>query len=135
MRKTCLETVYELAKKNNKIVFIGSDLGPGVLDDFKKKIPNRFFMEGVAEQAIVGMSAGMALEKLKPYVNTIATFITRRCFEQVVVDICLHNLPVTLIGKWRWRSLCASGPYSSSYRRHIYFKKLAKFNYFGSLRC
>ena len=98
MRKTCLETVYELAKKNNKIVFIGSDLGPGVLDDFKKKIPNRFFMEGVAEQAIVGMSAGMALEKLKPYVNTIATFITRRCFEQVVVDICLHNLPVTLIG-------------------------------------
>ena len=36
MRKMCLETVFELAKKNNKIVFIGSDLGPGVLDNFKK---------------------------------------------------------------------------------------------------
>ena len=98
MRKTCLETVFDLAKKNKKIVFIGSDLGPGVLDNFKKKFPNRFFMEGVAEQAIVGMAAGLAMENLRPYVNTIATFITRRCFEQVVVDLCLHNLPVTLIG-------------------------------------
>jgi transketolase len=33
-----------------------------------------------------------------PYVNTIATFITRRCYEQVAVDLCLHNLPVRLIG-------------------------------------
>ena len=37
MRKTCLDTVYELAKKDQKIIFIGSDLGPGVLNDFKKK--------------------------------------------------------------------------------------------------
>ena len=61
MRQTCLKTVFELAKKNNNIVFIGSDLGPGVLDDFKKKFPNRFFMEGVSEQSIVGMAAGLAL--------------------------------------------------------------------------
>ena len=98
MRQTCLNTVLEIAKKNKKVVFIGSDLGPGVLDDFKKKFPNRFFMEGVAEQSIIGLAAGLALENLRPYVNTIATFITRRCFEQVVVDLCLHNLPVTLIG-------------------------------------
>ena len=38
MRQACLNTVYELAKKNKKIVFIGSDLGPGVLDTFKKNI-------------------------------------------------------------------------------------------------
>ena len=98
MRQVCLNTVYELAKKNKKIVFIGSDLGPGVLDTFKKKYPDRFFMEGVAEQSIIGLAAGLAFESFRPYVNTIATFITRRCFEQVVVDLCLHNLPVTLIG-------------------------------------
>ena len=98
MRQVCLKTVFELAKKNKKVVFIGSDLGPGVLDDFKKKFPDRFFMEGVAEQSIIGLSAGLALENFRPYVNTIATFITRRCFEQVVVDLCAHNLPVTLIG-------------------------------------
>ena len=61
MRKTCLETVFKIAKKNKKVVFIGSDLGPGVLDNFKKKIPSRFFMEGVSEQHVIGMSAGMAL--------------------------------------------------------------------------
>ena len=98
MRKTCLDTVYELAKEDKKVLFIGSDLGPGVLDDFKKNIPERFFMEGVSEQLIIGLSAGLALEGYKPYVNTIATFITRRCFEQVAIDLCLHNLSVKLIG-------------------------------------
>ena len=98
MRKTCLDTVYEIAKKNKKVIFIGSDLGPGVLDKFKKEMPKRFFMEGVCEQGIIGMSAGLALDGFIPYVNTIATFITRRCYEQVIVDLCLHNLPVKLIG-------------------------------------
>ena len=98
MRKTCLNTIYELAKKNKRVAFIGSDLGPGVLKEFKKNISNRFFMEGVSEQYIIGMSAGLAKEGFLPYVNTISTFITRRCFEQIVIDLCLHKLPVKLIG-------------------------------------
>jgi transketolase len=98
MRKSCLDTIYNLAKTDSKVIFIGSDLGPGVLDEFKKNIPDKFLMEGVSEQSIIGMSAGLAIEGLKPYVNTIATFITRRCFEQIVIDICLHNLSVRLIG-------------------------------------
>ncbi len=44
------------------------------------------------------MPAGMALNGFIPYVNTIATFITRRCYEQVLIDLSLHNLPVRLIG-------------------------------------
>ena len=98
MRKTCLDTVYEMAKKNKKIVFVGSDLGAGVLADFKKEIPERFFMEGISEQYITGMCAGLALEGFIPYFNTIATFITRRNFEQNIIDLGLHNLPVRLIG-------------------------------------
>ena len=98
MRKTCLDSVFKIAKKNKKIIFIGSDLGPGVLDNFKNEIPKRFFMEGVSEQHIIGMSAGMALNGFIPYVNTIGTFITRRCYEQLIIDLSLHNLPVRLIG-------------------------------------
>jgi transketolase len=97
MRRTCLDMVYELAKLNPRVVFIGSDLGPGVLDQMKTEMPDRFFMEGVQEQHLIGMAAGMAMEGYIPYVNTIATFLTRRCFEQVAVDLCLHNLPVRLI--------------------------------------
>jgi len=48
MRKTCLRMIYELAKQDERIVFIGSDLGAGVLDEFKREMPDRFFMEGVA---------------------------------------------------------------------------------------
>ena len=98
MRKVCLDVVYELAKTDERIVFLGSDLGVGTLKQFKKEMPDRFFMEGVSEAHLVGMAAGMALEGKIPYINTIATFLTRRCFEQNVLDLGLHNLNVRLIG-------------------------------------
>ena len=98
MRKTCLDMVYELAKKDKRIIFIGSDLGFGTLKKYKEEMPDRFFMEGISEANIIGMAAGLALEGKIVYVNTIATFLTRRCFEQIVVDLCLHKLNVRLIG-------------------------------------
>jgi transketolase len=97
MRKTALNSIYNLAKNNKKIVFIGSDLGPGVLEEMRLELPSNFYMEGVSEQHIIGMSAGLAVEGFIPYVNTIATFLTRRCFEQIAMDLCLHDLPVRLI--------------------------------------
>src|SRR5437762_18872 len=97
MRKTCLDMVYELAKKDQRIFFIGSDLGVGTLKKFKAEMPERFLMEGVSEANVVGMAAGLALEGKIVYVNTIATFLTRRCFEQVVLDLCLHNANVRMI--------------------------------------
>lgn len=98
MRRTCLEMIHELAKCDERVVFIGSDLGAGTLEAMRKEIPERYFMEGVAEANLVGMAAGMAMEGFVPYVNTIATFLTRRCFEQVAIDVCLHDLPVRLVG-------------------------------------
>jgi transketolase len=98
MRKRSLDMVYELAKRDERVVFIGSDLSPGLLGEMKKAYPERYYMEGIAEANIIGMAAGMAMEGFVPYVNTIATFITRRCYEQVAVDLCLHDLPVRLIG-------------------------------------
>jgi transketolase len=98
MRETCLDQVYELAKTDPRVVFIGSDLGIGVLRKFKEEMPDRFYMEGISEAHVVGMAAGIALEGGVVYVNTISTFLTRRCFEQVAVDLCLHNLNVRLIG-------------------------------------
>lgn len=97
MRNTCVNLVHELARRDDRVVFIGSDLSPGLLAGMAEEFPSRWFMEGVSEQHIIGMAAGMALEGYMPYVNTIATFITRRCFEQVAVDVCLHDLPVRLI--------------------------------------
>jgi transketolase len=110
MRNKCLEMIYKLAKKNKKIVFVGSDLGAGVLDEFKKKLPDRFFMEGISEQYLTGMVAGLAKEGFIPYFNTIATFLTRRNFEQNMIDLGLHNLPVRLIGNGGGLVYAALGP-------------------------
>ena len=98
MRQTCLNMVYELAQQDPRIFFIGSDLGAGTLARFKKEMPERFLMEGVSEAHLIGMAAGLALEGKIVYVNTIATFLTRRCFEQIVLDLCLHQVNVRLIG-------------------------------------
>jgi transketolase len=97
MRKVAIESIYQLAKRDERVVFIGSDLGAGVLEKFKTEMPERFYMEGVSEQAIIGIAAGMAMDGFVPYINTIATFLTRRCFEQLAVDVCMHHLPVRLI--------------------------------------
>ena len=97
MRRSCLNSVYDLAQRDDRVVFVGSDLAPGVLEDMKHDMPDRWFMEGVAEQHVVGMAAGLAMEGFIPYVNTIATFLSRRCYEQIVLDLCLHRLPVRLI--------------------------------------
>ncbi|MBU1199365.1 MAG: transketolase [Nanoarchaeota archaeon] len=97
MRKTALNEVFELAKKHKKVFFIGSDLGAGTLNDFREQIPERFLLEGIYEQNIIGMAAGLALEGKVVYINSIATFLTRRCFDQNILDLGLHNVNVRII--------------------------------------
>jgi transketolase len=98
MRNACLRSIHDLAKADSRVVFIGSDIRRQNLETFAADYPDRYFMEGIYEAHIVGMAAGMALSGKIPYVNTIATFLTRRCYDQVIIDLGLHNLPVRLLG-------------------------------------
>ena len=98
MRKVATNGIYELAKRDPRVVFVGSDLRSGLLDEMRERMPERFYMEGVSEAILIGLAAGLAFEGYMPYVNTIATFLTRRCLEQVAIDVALHNLPVRLLG-------------------------------------
>lgn len=97
MRKTALRVVHELAQQDDRVVFIGSDLGVGTLNEFKEEFPDRYFSDGISEAHLVGVAAGMAMEGKIPYLNTIATFISRRALEQVVLDVALHKAKVRLI--------------------------------------
>ncbi|MDJ0841263.1 MAG: transketolase C-terminal domain-containing protein [Acidobacteriota bacterium] len=96
MRKRGLETVYRLAKEHPNVVYIGSDVGKGTLAQFQEEMPERFFVEGIAEAYVIGMAAGLAMSGKMPFVNTIATFLTRRCYDQIAVDVCLGNYDVRL---------------------------------------
>ncbi len=98
MRKTALDTIGKLVEQDPRVVFVGSDLGAGTLEEIRNLHPDRVLMEGIAEQHLVSFAAGLALEGFIPYVHTIATFLTRRAFEQIVVDVALDRLPVILVG-------------------------------------
>ena len=98
MRDTFIKTLIKETEKNSDIILITGDLGFGVLDEFINKFPDNYINAGVAEQNMTGMAAGMAMDGFVPYVNTISTFLTRRCYEQICIDVCLHDLPVRLIG-------------------------------------
>jgi len=97
VRKAALAQIADLVEVDPRVVFVGSDLGAGTLTDLMNRHPQRVLMEGIAEQHVVGMSAGLALEGFVPFVHTIGTFLTRRAFEQVAMDVALHKLPVRLI--------------------------------------
>lgn len=110
MRGTFRKTLQQLATSNKRIVAVGCDLTYSSMSDFMAAFPDRFFMEGVAEQYVVGMAAGLAGGGLIPYVETVAAFGTRRAFEQLFVDIGLQRLPVRLIGTGGGLSCTEFGP-------------------------
>ena len=80
MREACLHSIHDLARRDGRVVFIGSDITKRDLEKLAADFPGRFFMEGIYEAHIVGMAAGLALSGKIPYINTIATFLTRRCY-------------------------------------------------------
>jgi transketolase len=78
--------------------FLTGDLGFMALEPVQKAAGARFINAGVAEQNMVAVAAGMARSGLKPWVYSIAPFLYARPFEQIRNDVCLHGLPVFLVG-------------------------------------
>ena len=98
MRRRFGKIITELADKDENIYIIAGDIGYRIFDEFREKHPGRFINMGVCEQSMIGVSAGMALEGLKPWVYTITPFLIERPFEQVKLDIDHQNVNVKLVG-------------------------------------
>ncbi|MFT5378541.1 MAG: transketolase [Candidatus Latescibacterota bacterium] len=98
MRKAFAQALVDLAHADSRIVLLTADLGFGVLDDFAKTHPQRFFNVGVAEANMVGLATGLAEAGYIPFLYSIATFASLRPFEQLRNGPSLHHLPVRLIG-------------------------------------
>ena len=98
MRRTFGKVITELADRDEKIYVLVGDIGYRVFDEFREKHPNRFINMGICEQSMIGVSAGMALEGLKPWVYTITPFLIERPFEQIKLDINHQNVNVNLVG-------------------------------------
>lgn len=98
MRNAFAAQITSLAHEDNRIVLLSGDIGNRLFNDYKQHFPTRFFNCGIAECNMTGMAAGMALCGLRPVTYTITPFNTSRCFEQIRVDVCYHNLPVIIVG-------------------------------------
>ncbi|HEY6012185.1 MAG TPA: 1-deoxy-D-xylulose-5-phosphate synthase [Nitrospirota bacterium] len=90
------KTMIRLAEDNERIVAISAAMSEGTgLDKFAEHFPGRFFDVGIAESHGVTFACGLATEGLHPVAAIYSTF-TQRAYDQVVHDLCLQNLPVTL---------------------------------------
>ncbi|MEY2486502.1 MAG: transketolase [Verrucomicrobiota bacterium] len=97
MRNSFLDTLYELARQDDRIVFITGDLGFRVVEKFMENIPKQFLNAGVAEQNMTGIAAGMALSGKISLTYSIANFPTLRCLEQIRNDVCYHDANVKIV--------------------------------------
>lgn len=98
MRRDFVTQVLIEMERDPSIVFLTADLGFNALEKIKETFPKRFLNVGIAEQHLIGMAAGLALEGKKVIAYSIASFATMRPFEQIRNDVCYHNLDVKIIG-------------------------------------
>jgi 1-deoxy-D-xylulose-5-phosphate synthase len=90
------KTVCELAEKDPRVVAITAAMSEGTgLDEFARKFPQRFFDVGIAEQHAVDFAVGLACEGMRPVAAIYSTFL-QRAYDQLVHDVCLMHVPVTL---------------------------------------
>jgi len=90
------DTLVHIAEKEPKVVAITAAMPAGTgLMRFSKRFPERFFDVGIAEQHAVTFAAGLAAEGMLPVVAIYSTFL-QRSLDQIIHDVCLPNLPVTL---------------------------------------
>lgn len=92
--KAFSDAMLKLAKEDKKINAITAAMPEGTgLDEFRHTYPERFFDVGIAEEHAATFAAGLAAEGLKPVVAVYSSF-AQRCYDQIVHDIALQNLPV-----------------------------------------
>ena len=97
MRKQLCEALL-LRSSSPKMIFLTGDLGFMALEELRDSMGERFINAGVAEQNMISVAAGMAMQNLEVWVYSIAPFCYARPFEQIRNDICFHDLPVKIIG-------------------------------------
>jgi len=84
--------------KNKNIVALSADLTESTkADKFAEKYPKRFFQCGVAEQNMISMAVGLALEGKIPFASSFGVFLPMRCLDQIRISVCYNQANVKLI--------------------------------------
>ena len=131
MRDVFLEKIWQEMSVDSLIFFVSADFGSPVLDKIREDFPDRFINVGIAEQNLINISAGLAIEGYKVFAYAIAPFITMRCFEQIRVSLALLSevrpMNVNLIGVGAGYSYVVSGPTHQCYEDITIMRALPNF--------
>jgi transketolase len=109
-RDAFIDTVFEQAKLDKKIIFITADLGAKALDRFRAELPDQFIHAGICEQNMIDVAAGLAQNGKKVFVYAMGPFVTIRCLEQIKVALASMHLPCCIIGNGVGYSYDDAGP-------------------------
>ncbi len=131
MRDVLLNRIWQAMMENQKIFFVSADFGSPILDKIRSDFPKRFINVGIAEQNLINISAGLALEGYTVFAYAIAPFITMRCFEQIRVSLALlsevRSMNVNLIGVGAGYSYVVSEPTHQCYEDITLMRALPNF--------
>ena len=97
-RDAVFEELYNIALNDKNVILFVADTGAMILEKFKKDLPKQFYNVGVAEQNAISAASGLASLGKHVFIYGITNFVTLRCFDQIRIDICSMNLPVTILG-------------------------------------
>ncbi|MFZ4598678.1 MAG: transketolase family protein [Terrimicrobiaceae bacterium] len=109
MRNAFADEILQIALNDPRIIVLSGDIGNRLFDKFKAAMPERFYNCGIAEANMISMAAGLASCGLRPLCYTITPFVTTRCLEQIKLDVCYHQMPVTIVGTGSGISYAALG--------------------------
>lgn len=131
MRDVLLERIWQAMAKDPTIFFTCADFGAPVLDNIRADFPERFVNVGIAEQNLINVSAGLALEGYTVFAYAIAPFITMRCYEQIRTNLALlsevRSMNVNMIGVGAGYSYVVSGPTHQCYEDLTLMRALPNF--------
>jgi transketolase len=131
MRNALRDALLEVKKKDDGLYLIVGDIGFGVFEGFQEKYTQDYLNIGICEANMIGVSAGMAMNGFTPLVYTIVPFLTMRCFEQIRVDIAMHNQKVILIGVGGGLAYGNLGPTHHSFEDIVLMSMLPNFKVFS----
>jgi transketolase len=139
MREVFIEQIYNRMAKDDSIFFITADFGSPKLDKLRKEFKNRFVNVGIAEQNLINVAAGLALEGYSVYAYAIAPFLVMRAYEQIRNNLSLlshtNEINVNLIGVGAGLSYDVSGPTHHSIEDISIIRTLPNINIFSPSDC
>tara|TARA_A100001015_G_scaffold148965_1_gene165210 strand:- start:1138 stop:2055 length:918 start_codon:yes stop_codon:yes gene_type:complete len=131
MRNALRDALMQRNISEEEIFLIVGDIGFGVFEEYTNLYPNNYLNIGICEANMIGFSAGMSMNGFIPIVYTIVPFLTMRPFEQIRIDLALHNRQVILVGVGGGLAYGSLGPTHHSFEDLSLMSVLPNFRVFA----